>query len=92
MKTKPNREICAAATILFMPSQTLKIPSVIVSTAKYSTVPKSDTTSISTSARPAVMAGRASGSPTDQNCDLLWTIAISNRLAGVSLNAILVTM
>ncbi|GIS11260.1 MAG: hypothetical protein CM15mP115_04110 [Alphaproteobacteria bacterium] len=39
-----------------------------------------------------MMAGRASGSPTNQNCDLLWTIAISNRLAGVSLNAILVTI
>ena len=71
MKTKPTSEICAAATMLFMPSQTLKMPRVIVSMAKYSTVPKSETTSISTSARPAMIAGRASGRPTVQNCDLL---------------------
>ena len=70
INTNPTSDICAAATMLFIPSHTLKIPSVSVSTAKYSTVPKSDTTSISTSASPAVIAGRASGRPTAQNCDL----------------------
>ena len=92
MKTNPNSDICAAATMLFMPSQTLNIPSVSVSTAKYSTVPKSDTTSIRTSASPAVMAGRARGRPTDQNWDLSWTSAISNRLDGVRRKAIRVTI
>ena len=65
MNTKATPAICAAAVRLFMPSQTLKMPSVRVSTAKYSTAPKSDTTSISTSASPATMAGRASGMATE---------------------------
>ena len=65
MNTKATPAICAAAVKLFMPSQTLKMPSVSVSTAKYSTVPKSDTVSISTSASPATIAGRASGMPTE---------------------------
>ena len=47
--------ICDAAEMLFIPIQTLNIPSVSVWTEKYSTVPKSDNTSIATSARPTTM-------------------------------------
>ena len=43
MKARPA--IWAAAVKLFIPSQILNIPKVIVSTVKYSTVPKSDNTS-----------------------------------------------
>ena len=57
MKARPA--IWAAAVKLFIPSQILNIPRVIVSTVKYSTVPKSDNTSIKTSANPAIIAGRA---------------------------------
>ena len=88
----PTKDICAAATRLFIPNQTLKMPRVMVGTAKDSTVPKSETTSIITSASPATMAGRANGNPTCQNCDLLCTSAISKRLAGVSRKAIRVTI
>ncbi len=45
-------------------SQALKIPVVNVSTAKYETTPKSASVSISASAVPAAIAGRASGSAT----------------------------
>ena len=92
MNKNPTEDICAAATRLFIPNHTLKMPRVMVGTAKYSTVPKSETTSIITNASPATMAGRANGNPTCQNCDLLCTSAISKRLAGVSRKAIRVTI
>ena len=59
--------IWEAAVILFIPIHTLKIPRVKVSREKYSTVPKSDTTSIHTSAELAAMAGLAIGKLTFQN-------------------------
>ena len=64
---KVNREICEAAVRLFIPIQTLNIPSVKVCIEKYSTVPKSDTTSIDTRATPAIIAGRPRGRLTFQN-------------------------
>ena len=67
MKRNAHDAICAAAVRLFIPNHTLKIPRVNVSTAKYSTVPKSEIVSINTSAKPATIAGRAKGSATDQN-------------------------
>ena len=57
-------EICEAPDKLFIPSHTLKTPKVNVSSAKYSTVPKSDTVSINTRAKPAMIPGRASGKAT----------------------------
>ena len=59
MKMNASPAIWAAAVKLFIPNQMLKIPSVSVSTAKYSTVPKSDKTSIKTRAKPATTAGLA---------------------------------
>ena len=60
-----------------MPIQTLKIPKVRVSIEKYSTVPKSDTTSIHTKARPAKIAGLANGKPTEKKVDLLYNLEVS---------------
>ena len=77
IKINVNVDICAAALILFIPIQTLKIPRVSVSNAKYSTVPKSDTTSIQTKANPATIAGRAKGKLTDQKIFLLYNCATS---------------
>ena len=88
MKTNESDAICAAAGKLFMPSQTLKMPSVRVSRAKYSTVPKSDTVSMSTRARPATIAGRASGRPTLVKRFWLCTRAVSNNETGVNLKAV----
>ena len=59
--------IWEAAVMLFIPIHTLKIPKVKVSSEKYSTVPKSDTTSMQTSAEPATIAGLAIGRLTFQN-------------------------
>ena len=67
IKRNVKAAICVAAVKLFIPSQTLKMPSVSVSIAKYSTVPKSETVSIKTSANPATIAGRANGNATPQN-------------------------
>ena len=72
IKMNVNVEICAAALILFIPIQTLKIPKVNVSNAKYSTVPKSDTTSMQTNAKPATIAGRAKGKLIFQNKFFLY--------------------
>ena len=54
----------AAALKLFIPNQRLNIPSVIVSTAKNSTVPKSEIVSIKTNDKPAIIAGLAIGKAT----------------------------
>ena len=48
-----------------MPSHTLNTPSVNVSNAKYSTVPKSEIVSIKTRARPAKIPGLANGRATE---------------------------
>ena len=64
IKKNPIKASCDAPAKLFIPSQRLKIPKVIVSTAKKSTVPKSETVSISTKDKPAIIAGLASGSAT----------------------------
>ena len=88
MKSVEREAIRAAAGRLFMPSQTLKMPSVMVSMAKYSTAPNSEIVSISTRASPATMAGRASGSATWRKRLRPESIPISNRAAGVSMNAV----
>ena len=64
--TKPSRqaESCAAATLSPIEIQALKMPVVNTSSAKYETVPKSASVSISASAAPAAIAGRASGTAT----------------------------
>ena len=67
----------AAEVILFIPIQTLNIPKVRVSNEKYSTVPKSDTTSIQTNAIPAKIAGLAKGKPTEKKVDLLYSLEVS---------------
>ena len=61
MKKNVKTAICEAAVILFIPIQTLNIPSVNVSIEKNSTVPKSETTSIQTNAIPTTIAGLANG-------------------------------
>ena len=61
MNKNVKTAICEAAVILFIPIQTLKIPSVKVSIEKNSTVPKSETTSIQTKAIPTTIAGLAKG-------------------------------
>jgi hypothetical protein len=48
-------------------SHALKIPVVNTSTPKYETVPKSASVSMSASALPATIAGRASGTATRAN-------------------------
>ena len=68
---------CAAEVMLFIPIQTLKIPKVRVSNEKYSTVPKSETTSIHTRAKPAKIAGLARGNPTEKKVDLLYSLEVS---------------
>ena len=77
----------AAALKLFIPNQRLNIPSVIVSTAKNSTVPKSEIVSIKTNDKPAIIAGLAIGKATYIKPDLPWIFATSNRLLGVDLKA-----
>ena len=67
----------AAEVILFIPIHTLNIPKVRVSNEKYSTVPKSDTTSIQTNAKPAKIAGLANGKPTEKKVDLLYNLEVS---------------
>ena len=69
--------ICEAATKLFIPSQTLNLPRVKVSTVKNSTVPKSDITSMHTNAKPAMIAGLARGRPTEKKVFLLYSFATS---------------
>ena len=66
--TKINNtdDICEAPERLFIPSHTLKTPSVKVSKAKYSTVPKSEIVSINTNARPANIPGLAKGRATEK--------------------------
>ena len=65
-RTKPSRQVgeLAAATMSPIDSQAWKMPVVNVCTAKYDTAPKSASVSISASAVPAAIAGRASGSAT----------------------------
>ena len=63
-KTNNTEDIWEAPDKLFIPSHTLKTPSVNVSRAKYSTVPKSDTVSIKTKAKPAIIPGLARGKAT----------------------------
>ncbi len=77
MKINVIIDNCAAEVILFIPIQTLKIPKVRVSNEKYSTVPKSDTTSIHTNAKPAKIAGLANGKPTEKKVDLLYNLEVS---------------
>ena len=89
MKIKVTTDNWAAEVMLFIPIQTLKMPKVRVSKEKYSTVPKSETTSIQTSANPAKMAGLARGRPTYNITDFLYKTAVSYRLAGAFLNAVL---
>ena len=60
----PKNDNCDAEAKLFIPSHRLKIPRVIVSTAKKSTVPKSETVSINTNDNPATIAGLARGKET----------------------------
>ena len=88
MKSVETEAIWAAAGRLFMPSQTLKMPSVMVSMAKYSTAPNSEIVSINTRANPATMAGRASGSATLKKRFRLASIPTSNSPAGVNRNAV----
>jgi hypothetical protein len=59
--------IWAPPPVLFMTSQTLNMPVVSVCTAKKSTVPKSFRVSISTSATPTTIDGRAMGNETRRN-------------------------
>ena len=75
-----------------MPIQTLNIPNVRVSREKYSTVPKSEITSIHTSATPAEIAGRASGRLNPQNVLLLYMLETSKRLSGTCRKAVLESM
>ena len=67
-KTKASRHTdnWPAAAVSPMDSQALKIPVVKTSSAKYETVPKSASVSISASAAPAATAGRAIGNATRQ--------------------------
>jgi hypothetical protein len=62
--TSSVAESCAAATGSPSENHARKIPVVNVCTPKYATVPKSARVSISASAVPATIAGRASGSAT----------------------------
>tara|TARA_B100000242_G_scaffold95789_1_gene65560 strand:+ start:407 stop:784 length:378 start_codon:yes stop_codon:yes gene_type:complete len=73
-----------------MPSHRLNIPSVIVSTAKNSTVPKSEIVSINTRDKPAIIAGLAIGKATYKNSDLPCILATLNKFFGVEVNATLV--
>ena len=72
MKINATNAIWEAATRLFIPSQTLNIPKVRVSTVKNSTVPKSEITSMHTKAKPAMIAGLAIGRPTWKKEFLLY--------------------
>tara|TARA_A100001015_G_C14526247_1_gene532320 strand:+ start:230 stop:529 length:300 start_codon:yes stop_codon:yes gene_type:complete len=89
IKIKVNTAICAAAVILFIPIHTLNIPKVRVCKEKYSTVPKSDITSILTRAKPTIMAGLANGRLRYQNVLLPYIFDTSRRLEGVCRNAVL---
>ena len=90
IKVNARIDNCEAALKLFIPNQRLNIPSVIVSTAKNSTVPKSEMVSIKTSDKPAIIAGLAIGKATYIKPDLPWILATSNKLLGVDRKAALV--
>ena len=90
IKVKAKKDNWEAALKLFMPSHRLNIPSVIVSTAKNSTVPKSEIVSINTRDKPAIIAGLAIGKATYKNSDLPCILATLNKFFGVEVNAILV--
>ncbi len=67
-KTKARRQTdnWPAAAVSPIDSQALKMPVVKTSSAKYETVPKSASVSMSARAAPAATAGRAIGSATRQ--------------------------
>ena len=87
---KAKIESWAAADMSFIPNHTLKIPSVKVSRAKYSTVPKSDTTSIKTRDNPAIIAGLASGKAASKKIFLPVMIVDSYKNFEVFLKEVLV--
>tara|TARA_Y100000739_G_C20568934_1_gene446754 strand:- start:39 stop:521 length:483 start_codon:yes stop_codon:yes gene_type:complete len=89
IKIKQTVANCAAAVILFIPIHTLNIPNVRVSREKYSTVPKSEITSMQTNAIPAEIAGRASGKLKPQNELRLYRLVTSRRLSGICRKAVL---
>ena len=70
----------------FIPSQRLKIPNVIVSIAKNSTVPKSEIVSIRTRENPPIIAGLAIGRATLKKIELPLNLANSYKLTGVERN------
>ena len=86
MKVKLNTASWVAELKSFIPSQRLKIPNVIVSMAKNSTVPKSEIVSIRTRENPPIIAGLAIGRATLKKIELPLNWASSYKLTGVERN------